>query len=491
MVTTSDHSPAQAQHAPISSNDTENDSNARRRVSSGKKKKSKLIRRLKRWWKIITTDPDDLNEEERKPFLDDFDDEDADNHNLQDNNDDDDEASTQSAPLWHAFKYSTPTDRIYIALAILASAVTSTTTFTWTFIITSVSQIFTDFYINTDLDKTKAIEQFNASLMKFVGIMLVLSVVFLVSGSMRVYLWTRVSERTAVQLRRKLYHAYMQKDIEWFETHSTGELNTFITSHVETVTTGTSDVLGVFLQQMFTSALAFVYALAVGWNLALPLIGLTIGVMLFGTVGYRLLVVNLGMNLDSREKAGKIATEAISAIRTVKAFGGEKRELSKYSKQLYDIELITRRKGLISGLEIGFSGLYINATYVFGIWYGFKLYLAGQIGGLAVMQVLLLMNLTVEIFTDSFGTLTEFHAAGVALHRILNLIELDLSEMHCRDEFTRPPPPDLSTDSQDNTPLIEFKNVNFAYPSRPNVPVLQDFNLSIEKGQTVALVGAS
>jgi len=50
---------------------------------------------------------------------------------------------------------------------------------------------------------------------------------------------------------------------------------------------------------------------------------------------------------------------------------------------------------------------------------------------------------------------------------------------------------DLETIEGSKTPLLEFRNVHFAYPSRPNKPILQKFNLSVMQGETLALIGPS
>jgi ABC-type multidrug transport system fused ATPase/permease subunit len=140
---------------------------------------------------------------------------------------------------------------------------------------------------------------------------------------------------------------------------------------------------------------------------------------------------------------------------------------------------------------MGFTGFHVSATYAFGIWYGFKLYLDGSISGAAVMQVLLLFNLSVETFTESLGSITDIHAANVAAFHIFKLVD---EETQFDLDSLKPAPPSLvsfSKKTDSDAPIIEFLNVCFSYDSRPDTLILDNFSLKINQGQVVALVGSS
>ncbi|KAI8835770.1 P-loop containing nucleoside triphosphate hydrolase protein [Chytriomyces cf. hyalinus JEL632] len=435
---------------------------------------------VKLWWNIATTDPD------------------ADDD---DDDDEDEDEGPANIYLTSIFRYASPTDRFFLASAVLASLVNSTTSFAWTFILVTVSQIMTDF-ANSDTSTPARIEDarqlFQTQILRFVLVFMGLAVLYLFSGSLRVYLWTRVSERVALQLRNKFYDKVMRKDISWFENHSSGELVTHLTSHIDSIQTGVSDTLGVIMEGLFTFAIALIYSATVGWRLALPIIALTAFMVVIGTVAYRFAVRRLKRNLNAREKAGQVATEALTHIRTVKAFGGEQREQQKYAVHLKEIEKQHSQRGFILGLEQGVESFYSHAVYAFGIWYGFKLFLAGSITGAAVLQTLLLLLLGVDTLTEAISSMGDVHTATLAAARIFRIIEEDDNKIVLSDT-----PPLISasgsalmptiekSSAKSNSPLIEFKNVSFAYPSRRDVQVLDGFSLSIRKGQTVALVGSS
>ena len=73
--------------------------------------------------------------------------------------------------------------------------------------------------------------------------------------------------------------------------------------------------------------------------------------------------------------SGSIAEEALCAIRTVFAFGGEEAEYVRYTKNLSKTYKNNIKKGLLSGLGFGFMWFFIYITYAVSFWYGVNLIL--------------------------------------------------------------------------------------------------------------------
>mgnify|MGYP001810383861 CR=1 FL=1 len=77
--------------------------------------------------------------------------------------------------------------------------------------------------------------------------------------------------------------------------------------------------------------------------------------------------------LKSYAKAGSVAEEVFTAIRTVFAFNGQAKELNRYESRLDDAKKYGIRKGFVSGAMMGFLWLVINCAYALGFWYGWTL----------------------------------------------------------------------------------------------------------------------
>lgn len=184
-------------------------------------------------------------------------------------------------------------------------------------------------------------------------------------------------------------------------------------------------------------------------------------------------------------KAGGIAEEVLSGIRTVVAFGGERKEVERYVNELEPTKAAGRLKGIYSGLGSGAMWLVTYCTYGLAFWYGVKLMLDDRDSAVpdytptVLMTVFLSVPITAQCFGQAMTLIEVFANAKGAAVTIFNVIERKSSVV------THGLLPDFVTGA------IRVKNVHFEYPSRPGISVLKGFTLNVEAGQTVALVGQS
>lgn len=90
---------------------------------------------------------------------------------------------------------------------------------------------------------------------------------------------------------------------------------------------------------------------------------------------------------DSYAAAGSIAEQVFSGIRTVVAFGGEKRELTRYKNKLNDAYKIGVKKAFVTGTGLGFMMLIMFGSYGLAFWYGSILVVRGELTGSQVLNV--------------------------------------------------------------------------------------------------------
>ncbi|CAI2165412.1 8429_t:CDS:2 [Funneliformis geosporum] len=188
---------------------------------------------------------------------------------------------------------------------------------------------------------------------------------------------------------------------------------------------------------------------------------------------------------DAYAAAGSIAEQVFSNIRTVLAFGGQPRELARYSEKLELAYKSGKRKAIISGFGLSSMMLILFSSYSLAFWYGSKQILSGSKTSGDIFGAFL----AVIIGAFSIGNASPYFGdVAAALGSAKNLFST----------IDRKPLIDVtSTSGQKILPSskfegrIEFKNISFHYPSRPDVPILKGFSLTIEPNQTVALVGSS
>ena len=163
--------------------------------------------------------------------------------------------------------------------------------------------------------------------------------------------------------------------------------------------------------------------------------------------------------------------------------------MCRYETRLNEAKKNEVRKSYLVGLLVGSGILFNNIGHALVLWYGFKLtgivdestglpeYTIGKII-LVLMNVLSVVQ-AIDLMLTQIASLTEARVAAVELFEIL---ERQPAVDGDSDEGLRP-----------NKVLgsIEFRNVSFRYPARPEVNALDSFSVKIEPGQTIALVGSS
>jgi len=125
-------------------------------------------------------------------------------------------------------------------------------------------------------------------------------------------------------------------------------------------------------------------------------------------------------------------------------------------------------------------------------WYGMRLIITNGYTSQGLFTIFIATTFSAQDAGAYLAQLPDARQAQLAARRIKALRSVKPSiESSCDDPeaFTV----DLlqGEEEKQSTPLIEFKNVSFAYPLAPHTPVLHDLNVKIQKGQFVAFVGSS
>jgi ATP-binding cassette subfamily B protein len=182
---------------------------------------------------------------------------------------------------------------------------------------------------------------------------------------------------------------------------------------------------------------------------------------------------------DALARASEVAVEALGGMRTVRSFSAEPKEISRYRAAIAaSLELAFRR----IGLQAGFFGIAFFAAFGAGslvFWYGARLVAAGDLTAgslftflINTMQVATALAALAELWTD-------VQRASGAAERVFELIH--------RQPAIKPGGVTLPKVAGE----VRFEKVTFAYPSRPDVTVLRDFDFTLSSGEIVAIVGPS
>ncbi|XP_027414212.1 bile salt export pump isoform X4 [Bos indicus x Bos taurus] len=305
----------------------------------------------------------------------------------------------------------------------------------------------------------------------------------LVTGYFQICFWVIAAARQIQKMRKFYFRSIMRMEIGWFDCNSVGELNTRFSDDINKVNDAIADQMGIFIQRMTTSIFGFLMGFYQGWKLTLviisvsPLIG--IGAAIIGLSVSRF----TDYELRAYAKAGSVADEVISSIRTVAAFGGEKKEVERYEKNLVFAQRWGIRKGIVMGFFTGFMWCLIFLCYALAFWYGSKLVLDDEEYTPGVLVQIFLSVIVGALNLGNASSCLEAFAAGrAAAASIFETIDRK---------------PLIDCMSEDGYKLdrikgeIEFHNVTFHYPSRPEVKILNKLSTVIKSGEVTAMVGSS
>uniref|UniRef100_A0A8C1ZAF5 ATP-binding cassette, sub-family B (MDR/TAP), member 11a n=1 Tax=Cyprinus carpio TaxID=7962 RepID=A0A8C1ZAF5_CYPCA len=333
----------------------------------------------------------------------------------------------------------------------------------------------------TWLDGTVVDVDIEAEMTKFAIYYVGIGAGVLILSYFQIALWVSAAARQIQRIRKMYFRKIMCMEIGWFDCNSVGELNTRISDDINKINNAIADQVSIFIERISTFIFGFMVGFIGGWKLTLvviavsPLIGLAAGLMAVARL--------TGHELTAYAKAGSVADEVLSSMRTVAAFGGEHKETERYDRNLVEAQAWGIKKGAIIGVFQGYLWCIIFLCYALAFWYGSKLVIETKEltpGGL--VQVFFGVLMGAVNLGQASPCLEAFASGRAAAKSIFDTIDRE-PEIDCFSEEGHV----LDKVKGD----IEFHSVHFNYPSRPEVKILDDLNVVVKAGETTAFVGPS
>lgn len=296
----------------------------------------------------------------------------------------------------------------------------------------------------------------------------------------RVVLFVNVNENMLSAIRQDTYNNLIKMPMQFFSSRQVNELNSRVAADIsqiqDTFTTGLAE----FLRQSI---------IVVGGIVALFFTSVELSLLMLATIPvFAIIAVFFGKFIKKLSKAAQdqvaesntIVGESLQGISNVKSFTNEWFEIKRYKKSVNKIKAIAIKGGLARGAFSSFIIFCIFGAIVLLVWQAVKLQNTGDLS-----QANLVTFILYTIFVGaSIGGLpiqyAQIQKAIGATERVFDLI----------DEI--PESIETSTESKKGiTGKIEFNQVNFAYPSRAQFPVLSSVSFKANSGETIAIAGPS
>jgi ATP-binding cassette subfamily B protein len=311
----------------------------------------------------------------------------------------------------------------------------------------------------------------------------------------RFYLVSWLGERVVADLRKAVFDHIITLHPSYFETNRSGE----IMSRLTTDTTLLQNIIGSSFSMALRSALTFIGALVLllFTNLKLSLIVLVgVPLVLLPILLYGRRVRKLSKaSQDSIADVGSYAGEIIQHIKTVQSYTHEEYESRAFSREVERAFAVAKKRVRQRALLIAIVILLMFGAISGLLWVGGNDMIAGRMSGgdlAAFVFYAIMMGSAVATISEVYG---ELQRATGATERLIDLLNVKtLIPVRANKEVALDTTMSPSLDSNPTShhlPLLAFNGVNFHYPSRPHSLALSNVNLTINTGQSLALVGPS
>ena len=312
----------------------------------------------------------------------------------------------------------------------------------------------------------------------------------------RIFFFERVAQRSLASLRSAMYSHLVSLPLPFFHEKRIGELTNRLQSDIGVLQETFTSTLAEFIRQIVIivggiALLVYQSPSLTGFMLlVLPLV-----VLLAVFFGGRIRKYAKEVQTASAE-SNTIVDETLSAAATVKAYTQEQFEKTRYRAALDRVAELGIRGGILRGGFSSFIILGLFGSLVAVVWKGASLIATGEMASGQLFSFVIYSGFiggSVGGLADVYSRLQRAMGATEAIMAMLDEApEQGGPEDHSAAQAA------LSNISESEAgrkeelvPALEFRGLHFAYPTRPDVPVLRGLNLVVQEGQQCALVGAS
>ncbi|KFV74482.1 Multidrug resistance protein 1, partial [Dryobates pubescens] len=304
----------------------------------------------------------------------------------------------------------------------------------------------------------------------------------LFAAYIQVSFWKLAANRQIRRIRQEFFHAVMRQEIGWFDVNDVGELNSRLVDDISKIDEGIGEKVAMFFQAVATFCSGFIVGFTKGWKLTLVILALSPVLGLSSALWAKIISAFTNKELTAYARAGAVAEEVLAAIRTVVAFGGQRKEIERYQNRLEDAKRLGIKKAISASISMGVAFFLTYSSYALAFWYGTTLILSDDYTIGKVFTVFFSILLGAFGVGQTAPSMEAFASARGSAYAIFSVIDNEPRIDSSSNAGYKP------KHVQGN---LEFQNVYFSYPARPDAEILRGLNLKVSSGQTVALVGSS
>ena len=305
------------------------------------------------------------------------------------------------------------------------------------------------------------------------------------------YCIAQVGERIIMKLRSDHFQAIIRREISFFDKkeNAVGEITTRLANEARSVTKATGETTAAQIQAMGCLLIGLLIGFISCWKIGLVVLGAMIPMVISGGIKMaaysgQLDAIMFKKSLSNDEEKSLLST-AFTQMRTVTAFSVQFKIANIYSMITTKNTEQLKQKAWITGAAKGMAEFTTNAVFAVLFYYAGVLLSSNEFAFADVMKSILSLMFASFGLGQALAELGDINEATQAAHRIFTEIEDgDISTIDGLSLEGEKP-------SERARGEIELCDVSFCYPTRPDAPVCKNYNLKIEAGEVVALVGPS
>ncbi|XP_060641483.2 ABC-type oligopeptide transporter ABCB9 [Anolis sagrei] len=346
-------------------------------------------------------------------------------------------------------------------------------------ILAALGETFLPYYTGRAIDGIviqKSMQQFSTA----VVIMGFLAIGSSFAAGIRGGVFTLVFARLNIRLRNTLFRSLVSQEMSFFDENLTGDIISRLTSDTTIVSDLVSQNINIFLRNMVKATGVIVFMFSLSWKLSLvTFMGFPIIMLMSDFYGkyYKKLSKEVQ---NALAKANNTAEETISAMKTVRSFANEDVEADVYWDKLQQVYKLNKKEAMAYTYYVWSNGLTLLIVQVSILYYGGHLVISDQMTSGNLISFII-YEFVLGDCMESIGSVYSGLMQGVgAAEKVFEFIDREPTMMH-----------DGTLAPRQLEGKVEFRNVSFAYRTRPTTQVLQNVSFTLHPGKVTALVGPS
>ncbi|KAH9321487.1 hypothetical protein KI387_016126 [Taxus chinensis] len=384
-----------------------------------------------------------------------------------------------SVPLWKLFKYADATDWWLVGFGTLGSIGEGISLPVLFLMLSKLIDILGN---NTSSSSSSGTDYLN-SINKYSLYVVYVAIAAFFVAFLEGFCWARTGERQASCMRKKYLKGVLRQDVGFFDIQgtTTPQVVNIISNYSLVIQDVFNEKIPNFLMNISHFLSSYFVSFILIWRLAIIAFPSLILLIIPGIVYGRILIGIAGKMHHDYNIASNIAEQSISSIRTVFSFVGEEGTLTKFPEALNGSVTLGIKQGMVKGIAVGSMGVTF-CTWALLSWYGSRLVIYHGVSGGKVFASGMTIIMGGLSLGSAWPNIRYFSEACSAAQRIFEMIDkvpiIDSDDGKGRK-------------IQELRGQVNFRNVKFSYPARPETLIFENFSLTIPASRTVGLVGES